>query len=233
MRQIRCLLIAGIFLSGACKAQDLGKNFVAITTVAGIPIGVFASKDPNSIKSGLAKNGLVINLEYIHYFKNKLGFCVGLRRSVFPLDVDRITNSHPNMTAISEPWRVLLAYGGFNRRKRLRDKIILSYEAAIALATSKYPEAIITTYNGSTVVTNNLTSNTGKAPAFIVGAGFKYILSPKIYLAMKLDYLSTSPKFVVTQTVYSGQLSKSYSSHYTQNIQAITAGLSVCYKIGK
>jgi hypothetical protein len=233
MRHLRFLLIAGIFLSVACKAQDLGKNFIAVTTGAGIPIGVFASKDPNSIKSGLAKNGLVINLEYIHYFKNKMGFCIGLRRSVFPLDVDRLTNSHPNITAFSEPWRVLLAYAGLNRRKRLRDKIVLSYEAAIALATSKYPEAIITTNTGSGVVTNNITSNTGKAPALIVGVGFKYILSPKIYLAMKFDYLTTSPKFVVTQTVYSGQSSRSFNSHYTQNIQAITAGLSVCYKIGK
>jgi hypothetical protein len=83
MRKVRRLLIAGILLSVACNAQDLGKNFITVTTGAGIPVGVFASKDPNSIKSGLAKNGLVINLEYIEYFKNKMGFCVGLTRRIF------------------------------------------------------------------------------------------------------------------------------------------------------
>jgi hypothetical protein len=192
----------------------------------GIPVGAFASKDPKSIKSGLAMYGLVINMEYAHYFKNRLGFCAGVRRSVFPLDEDRLSNSNANIFASSEPWRVVIMYGGFNSRKKMSNKVILSYKAAVGLATSRYPQASI---NYSNLAVRNISSNTGSAPAFIVGAALKRILSEKIYLELKLDYLSTAPKFMVTQTVYSNQSQQSYHSDYTQNIQAITAGLAVSY----
>jgi hypothetical protein len=221
------LLIAGILVGGACNAQDLSKNSMEFSAGMGIPVGAFASKDPKSIKSGLAKNGLVMNLEYSHYFKAKIGWCAGLRRSVFPLDVDRLSYSNPNTMATSEPWRVLIVYAGLNSRKKFRDKIVLNYKAAVGLATSRYPSASI---NNSNVVVINFSSNTGSAFAFIVGASLKYLLSEKVQLALKLDYLSTSPKFVVTETVYNyGQTQKTYNSSYTQNIQAITAGASVSY----
>jgi hypothetical protein len=232
MRRACLILIAGISFSTDSVAQDPNKNSIELSTGVGIPVGAFASKDPKSIKSGLAKNGLVINFEYAHYFRAKLGFCLGLRRSEFPLDVDRLSNS--NTSATSEPWRVIMVYAGFNSRKRLRDKFILSYKAAVGLASSKYPEASIVTYNNTNIVaTTYITSNTGSAIALNIGVAVKYVLSQKIYLAVKLDYLSTSPRFVVTQTVYSGQSSRVYNSDYTQSIQAITAGLAVSYNFVK
>jgi hypothetical protein len=233
MRQAYSLLITGVLFSIGCAAQDPNKNSVELSTGIGMPVGAFASKDPKSIKSGLAKNGVAINLEYSHYFRAKLGFCLGLGRSVFPLDVDRLSNSNPNISASSEPWRVIMVYAGVNSRKKLRDKIILGYKAAVGLASSKYPEASIITYNNPNVVSTNITSNTGNAAALIMGATLKYVLSQKVYLAVKLDYLSTSPKFIVTQTVYNGQSSRVYNSDYTQRIQAITAGLSVSYNFVK
>jgi hypothetical protein len=173
MRYVHRILIAVVFLSAGCKAQNLSKSFVEISTGAGIPVGVFASK-ANSIESGLAMNGFVINLEYNYYFRPKLGFCLGLKRSVFPVDVDAWTNSNPTISATSEPWRALLVYGGFASRKRLSDKTILSAKAAIGLATSKYPETTVITHTNSNPVETNFISNTGKAPAFIVGTSMKY-----------------------------------------------------------
>jgi hypothetical protein len=222
MRHVHCLLITGIFLSTGCKAQELSKSFVSITPGVGIPVGAFASKE-NNIKSGLAMNGLAINLEYNHFFKRKLGFCLGLKRNVFPLDVDAWTNSNPNAT--SDPWRVLLVYGGFATRKPIGDKTILSPKVAIGMATSRYPEATIITSNYAI----NFSSNTGTAPAFIAGATLKYIVTQRIHVAFSLDYFSTAPKFVVTQTVYGGQSIATHTSRYTQNMQAFTAGLSVSY----
>src|SRR5690242_9594330 len=102
MRPICRLLIAGLLLSATCKAQDFTKNSIELLTGMGIPVGAFASKDPKSIKSGLAMNGLVINMEYAHYFKTRFGFCAGVRRSVFPLDVDRLSNPNANVFASSE-----------------------------------------------------------------------------------------------------------------------------------
>jgi hypothetical protein len=223
MRNAYRLLIAGIFLLTASQAQDLSKSFVDISTGVGIPVGVFASK-ANNIKSGLAMNGVAINIEYDHYFKPKLGFCFGLKRSVFPLDVDAWTNSNPNAT--SDPWKVLLIYGGLTTRKRVGHKTILIPKVAIGLATSKYPDATIITNRSSGPVVINFSSNTGKAPAFIVGATFKYILSQRIHIGLSADYFSASPKFIVKETISSGQSS---SMHYTQNMQALMAGLSLCY----
>jgi hypothetical protein len=217
------LLIAGIFLVTSSKAQDLSNSFVEISTGVGIPVGEFASK-ANNIKSGLAMNGLGINLEFSHYFKPKLGFCVGLKRSVFPLDIDAWTNSNPN--ASSDPWRVSFIYGGLTTRKRIGQKTILTPKIAIGLATSKYPDATILGSSSSGPVLIHFSSNTGNAPAFIVGATFKYILSQRIHVGLSADYFSTSPKFIVIENVSNGRL---LTSHYTQNMQAITAGLALCY----
>jgi hypothetical protein len=227
MKNIHLLLIlVAVFLSAACEAQELSKNFIEISAGAGIPIGAFASKE-NNIKSGLAMPGPVVSVEYTHFFKSRLGFCVGLKRSVFPLDVDAWTNSNPYAT--SDPWRVLVVYGGLASRKRIRANTILSTKAAIGVGTSKYPEATIPAYSSTGPVVINFTSSTGSGFAFIVGASLKRIVSEKIHLALSLDYLSTAPKFLVTQTVYSSQSSAVYTSHYTQNMQALTAGLTLCY----
>jgi len=227
MRHVHRLLIAGVFLSAVCSAQDLSKSFIEISTGIGLPVGVFASKK-NNIESGLAMNGLGINIEYNHCFRPRLGFCLGLKRNVFPLDVDAWTNSNPN--ASSGPWKVLLAYGGFATRRRVRENTILSIKAAIGLATSKYPEATVMTYHNSNPVVTNFSSNASNAPAFLGGANLKYILSQRIHLALNLDYLSTSPKFIVKrETIYSNQSSTVDNLHYTQNMQAVTVGLSLCY----
>jgi hypothetical protein len=223
MRRLHPLLIAGIFLITTCNAQELSKSFVEISTGVGIPVGVFASK-ANNIKSGLAMNGVAFNVEYSHYFKPKLGFCVGLKRSVFPLDIDAWTNSNPN--ASSDPWRVSFIYGGLTTRKRIGHKSILTPKVAIGLATSKYPEATILGSSSSGPVLIHFSSNTGNAPAFILGAAYKYIVSQRIHVGLSADYFSTSPKFIVTETVSNG---RSLTSHYTQNMQALMAGLSLCY----
>ena len=226
MSNVHRLLIIAVFLSTACHAQDLSKNFIEISAGAGLPIGVFSSKKSN-ITSGLAMTGQAINIEYNRYFKTRLGFCVGLRRSVFPLDVDAWTNSNPNAT--SEPWRISLMYGGLVSRKRIREKTILSAKAAVGFATSRYPEATIVLYSNSNPVVFNYSSNKGSALAFLVGTSLKYILSERIHAALNLDYLSTSPRFVVKEIVYNGQSSTSRYLPYTQNMQAITVGVSLCY----
>jgi hypothetical protein len=223
MRYVLQLLIAGIFLSTACKAQDLSKSFIEISPGVGFPVGLFASKE-NNIRSGLAMNGLAINVEYTRYFKPKSAFCFGLKRSVFPLDVDAWTNSNPNAT--SDPWRVLLLYGGLTTRKRVGHKTIISPKVAVGLATSKYPDASIITYTNSGPVLIQFSSDRGKALAFIAGMNFKHILSERIHVGLSVDYFSTSPKFIVTETV-SGQ---PYANlHYTQNMQAVTAALALSY----
>jgi hypothetical protein len=227
MKHVHRLWIAGIFLSTICQAQDLNKSFIEISAGVGLPVGVFASK-ANNIKSGLAMNGHTINFEYNHYFKPKLGFCFGLKRSVFPLDLDAWTNSNPDAT--SDPWRILLIYGGFATRKRVGQKTIISPKLAIGLATSKYPDITIVTYNNSGPVVTHFRSNKGKAPAFLVGTTFKHILLKRIHVALNVDYLSTSPKFIVRrETVSNGQSSSIDNLHYTQNMQAVMAGLSLCY----
>ena len=227
MKPIYCLLIAGIFLGRSCKAQILDKNFIDFSPGLGIPVGSFASKDAKSIKSGLAKNGLGINMEYGHYFKAKFGWCAGLKRSVFPLDHDALLSSNANITnAASDPWRLFLVYAGLIRRKQIDDKIILSYKAAGGLATSRYPAAVIDYSSGSRLT---ITSNAGSALALVIGLDLKYRFSEKIQFALKFDYLSTSPKFIVSQTVYRTQSQITYKDPYTQNIQAITAGVSASY----
>jgi hypothetical protein len=227
MRYIH-LLIAGVFLSAGCKAQDMAKSFIEFTAGAGLPVGEFASKD-NTITAGLAMTGIVINAEYNRYFKsNRLGLCIGVKRSVFPLDVDAWTNGNPN--ASSDPWRVFVAYGGLTFRKPIREQTILSTKLAIGLASSEYPEATITGYNSTGPVVYKFTSTTGQAHAFVLGASLRRAMSERIDVALSLDYLSTSPKFMVTQTLYSSQSSTSYQSPYTQNMQALTAGVSLAYK---
>jgi hypothetical protein len=226
MRHLYRLLIAGLFLSTACMAQDVSQSSLEISPGVGIPVGDFASK-ANNIKAGLAMNGVAINIEYNHYFRPKLGFCAGLKRSVFPLDFDAYTHSNPNAT--SDPWRVLLIYGGLTTRKNVGHKTILTPKVAIGLATSKYPAATILTYNSSGPIVTTFSSNTGNAPAFIVGMTFKYLLSQRIHIGLYGDYFSASPKFIVTESFTSGQSTVSRSLPYTQNMQALMAGLSLCY----
>jgi hypothetical protein len=221
------LLIAGTLLGAACKAQDVKRNSIELSSGVGIPVGVFASKDPRSIKSGLAQRGLAINLEYSHSFKGKLAVYGGFKRNIFPLDVAALYKSAGNVTfASSDPWRVNVVYAGLSRMKQVDDKIILNYKAAVGLATSRYPESTIVISNSSST---HITSDTGSAVAFIVGATLKYVFTEKIHLALKADYLSTSPKFFVNQTTTIGLSQRQYNSKYTQNMQAITAGVSVLY----
>jgi hypothetical protein len=227
MSRALSLLIVGLFLSTASPAQELNRSLIEFSAGAGFPVGVFGSKR-NTIEAGLAETGFSLSLDFHHYFRPKLGFWLGVKNSVFALDVDTWTNSNPNAT--SDPWKVLMGYAGLATRRQVRPNTILSLKAAIGIAASQYPEATIINYGGWGPVVTTFTSTTGTAPSFLGGLNLKYIISEKIHLGLNVDYLTASPKFVVTrQVTFNGLPSSTDTSPYTQNIQAFTAGLSVSY----
>lgn len=192
-----------------CSAQD--KGFLCASLGSSIPIGDFASADPNNKSAGFAKTGLVFDLSFGYKFSKYIGMAALVRGQANATDAQALANytikQIPDATSVtvnSGAWTVsgymVGGYGSFPISKKIsfESKILFGF----LTATSPDFTINVTTTTASVWVKEHSASSS--TFSYLLSAGFRENVGNHFCFIFNFDYLGANPEFVDVVTNTSG-----------------------------
>jgi hypothetical protein len=240
----KTLLFTLLLFAVTAFAQDRG--YVAIALGSSIPIGDFASTDPNNTGAGYATEGLNFNISFNEKFKFSKYFGISLlaRIQANATDAqslaDQIAQQSPGVSTSvnSTSWSIIGsmvgAYGSFP----ISEKWSLESKIMFGFLTATSPDITVNLSGPGgygSVETSNASST---AFSYLFGVGFKYNIGKHWCLLYNLDYLGAKPEFsnVVTTsnvTTTTANTVTSTNATYSQSFGTINNNFGIGYRFGK
>lgn len=202
-----------LLMTGNSRAQD--KGYVGFSLGLSIPMGDLASEEMTNDKAGLAREGLLLEAVGAFRIGTNVGAMIAFRSVANPVNAQLIANSFASMTGGSvrveaDPWVASSMLLGPYFTFPVSEKADLELKMLGGLGFASSPELRIE-FGGSQVVQ---TSADGTAFTYVLGAGLRFALSPKLCLVSGLDYQAMDPK--LSGAVASGGGSSLPMDVYTQ-----------------
>lgn len=223
------LLAAGLCSSAVAQNEQ---GYIGLSVGPSIPVGNFASTDLNNETAGLAKPGAIFDISFAYPLgQGSFGIMGLLRGQANPFDAQALADELARMspgtafTVEAKPWSVggLMAggYGVFY----VTDRTSFEARAMIGFMNASSPEIKIKT--GSDWVRQS--SVAGNTVGFLVGAGFRFDISKRMYLLTMLDYMGEKPEFKDYEiTSSTGENAK---DTFSQPMGAINLSIGLAFKL--
>ncbi|MCK4664031.1 MAG: hypothetical protein KAT68_14275 [Bacteroidales bacterium] len=237
MRKIQILILI-ITFSLSCYSQDNeNKNgFIGISIGPSFPEGDFAKKELYYEKSGLAINGLNLKLINFGYNINKfIGITGILTGAAHPIDIDALLAGYSNIEP-SLSWEIESSYwyygammGGLLISLPNNDyRIDIDIRALIGLSSATTPELKVTATDGFNSLTLVQEKANSSSTAYNIGMCLRYIILPKLYVNVNIDYFFSEYEFNVTIKDSSGS---NIENKFEQPIESINLTFGLAYRI--
>jgi hypothetical protein len=226
-----CLLtLAGIFTEATAQ---IDRGYIGFSFGSSIPVGNFASTDMNNEYAGLAKPGVLFDINFAYRLGNgSFGIMGMLRGQANPFDAQAFADDLALMspgtafTVEAKPWSVGgLMVGGFGAF-RVSDRTKFEAKALIGFINANSPEIKIS--SGAQWVKESSASST--TFGYLIGAGFRTEIGRRVYLLTGIDYMGEKPEFNdVKITSNSGD--SSTIDTFSQPMGAISINLGLALKL--
>lgn len=181
------------------------KSSIFIDLGASFPTGDFNAKNVADEKAGLATTGFFIDLGYQYQFSKSIGAIAMFGWKTNGIDKNSLNYSLPtgsggSMSINAEAWQMANVLAGLTQSISLtkNEKFFLEFRELAGVQFSSSPE-INFNYSipGIGSGSNKQEKSNASSFIFLLGTGFKYMLSDKIGLKLSADYMSSNPKFMV------------------------------------
>jgi len=223
-----------LFVATTAHSQD--KGYIAIAIGPSIPIGDFASKDPNNDSAGLAATGAIFDISFVYLFGKNFGAAALIRGQANSPDTDVLAQelsaklpANVRYDIDTGTWTVgggfIGGYGSFPISKKL------SFESKIMIGsiTASSPTIDIYLTNGIDAEWVKQESITSSAFAYLFGVGFKFNAGRRFCLLANVDYMASKPEFKNVEIISSdGGIDL---NTWRQPFTTINIGLGIGYRI--
>ena len=234
MKNLRLILIIWLFAITKGLSQD--KGYVAISIGPSIPIGDFASKDPDNDKAGLAQTGAIFDISFCYKLGKQLGVSALLRGQANSTDKQVIVNElatqlPSGVTADVDTgyWSAgALMVGGYGSFP-LSKKISFDSKIMFGLLTASSPSFDINLNSGGGMGWVKQESVSSSAFAYLLGVGLKFDAGKRICLLANVDYMGAKPKFENVEIV--GSDGTIQTTNWEQPYATINIGIGVGYRL--
>ncbi len=176
------------------------KGYLALSAGPSIPIGEFASKDPNNTKAGCATTGVSLNLSFAYKLGKKLGLAALLRSQSNSFDNEAFENELETQTGASwtidsKPYTtrgfMLGGYGAFP----ISETVSFNTRALFGFLSTNSYELTSSIDNSGGAAWFKISSVSATSFAYLLGGGFKFDVSENVCMLINIDYLQTKPEF--------------------------------------
>lgn len=215
-------------------AQD-EKGFVGISLGPSIPMGNFAVRSLVNDNAGFAKLGA--SFDVVAGYKlggSHFGITAMLRAQAHAYDTqplaENLTFQAPtvNWNVESPAWRIGgLLLGGFGSIP-ISEKIYVDARAMAGLVNATLPQLYITGTDLAETTWVKRDASTASSFAYLVGAGFKFNIAPKIYLLTNIDYVGTSVEF--TNVGLTTSIGERVTYGFEQDMATMNLSVGVAFK---
>jgi hypothetical protein len=191
-----------------CQAQD--KGYIGLSVGPSFPMGDYGSSSINNEHAGLAETGLMIDLSFGYKLGKNFGIAALVRGQSNPIDEDAFdifSLYGLSYTIQADAWSLgNYMVGGYLSVPVTEGKISFDSRVLVGVANATSPELTITISDGYSTEWVRQNSESGTSFAFLLGAGFKFNVGPKICLLTNIDYSSTDAEMDVTSTSSQGDV---------------------------
>lgn len=200
MISLTLLLSSNVF-----SQDDERKGFVAINLGPSIPTGNFGSKNFDNIEAGFATSGAVFDITFGYRFRPNIGFTAVWRGQANAIDVDAYAAGLANYlgsgysagsTYVSVETSAYTLGGiliGLYVSFPITKKLSFEPRTLIGVSSATLPAMTsIAYYYGSKMTTIKQDQSVSSAFSYIIGAGSKYFVSPKVCLLFDLDFFAAN-----------------------------------------
>jgi hypothetical protein len=214
---------------------------VSVSFCLSVPVGVFASQNTNSSKSGFAKIGGTARFAADYNLNQKWGVVFNYDRVSLPLKASTVINSFnqsfPGYTISnsSTGWWIINNYQlGIVNIHTLKNKVqkptmLIENRCMVGIAAVSSPAIFIQSNNGgSTLLFDQYTKNTS-AFSLSVGGAIKSIPSHHLFLKASLDLCTSSARF---NNVAVSKNDNGVITNSTKNTTQLVSYISIGWAIG-
>lgn len=228
------LFIAISILSiGSCFSQD--KGYIGVILGPSIPIGDFASVNPDNESAGFAETGTLFELSFGYKIGENFGIAALIRGQSNSIDVqamaDDLSKAESSLkgTIKSEPWSaaafMIGGYGSFP----ISEKFHFESKIMIGSLFGDSPEINISLTEPINNAWIKQEEADASAFAFLVGVGFKYDVGNRVCLLANLDYLGAKPEFSNVET--SASFTATETNTFSQSFNTINFGIGIGFRL--
>lgn len=215
------LMIAVLLISGATMAQGskgkVPKSFLAFHGGPSIPVGDFGRSSLSNDKSGFAKTGFTMNLNYGYNFTKKVGLTGAAYYNRFNLKKGVLLHELPGANV--DHWQFYGLNVGPMLNLELSNKVVLDMRVMGGLANANTPKF---TYEGTEVVKEDWKW----APVFQGGLDLRFNTGGNVFIFTNADYMWMQPEFKLLSSSGEGATVVD-RIHQTIAVTNITGGVGI------
>lgn len=228
-------LVALLTMASLSYSQD-EKGYIGISLGPSIPMGDLSSKDVDNEAAGFANSGAVFDISFAYKLgEGNFGLTALLRGQSNPTDAQAIADvfayEFPSFgwTVDSDGWGIggfmLGGFGSFPISK----KYTFDTRAMIGFLSASSPEFNVTGTGPGGSLWVKQSSKSATSFAYLIGAGFKFKISNRLYLLTNLDYLASNPEFLNVETIASD--GSRQTDTWSQSLGTLNLSVGIALKI--
>jgi len=230
----KILSIVVILIIATISFGQDSRGYIGFSFGPSFPLGEFASKDLDTEDAGYATTGFLFDISFAYKLGDgKFGFTALLRAQANPTDVqamaDKLAELVPGVfwTVEGQAWGTAgFLFGGFAPFP-LSEKTKLEIKGMIGFLSASSPELTITGSGGGESIWIKQSSGNASSFAYLIGAGFKFDLSRRLYLLTNLDYLGAKPEFSDIEITASDGSSETDTRSQSMGTFNLSAGIAL------
>lgn len=235
MKKIIIVAIVAMSVITSSYAQEQ-KGYIGISLGPSIPVGDLASKNFDNDEAGYANTGAVFDISFAYKLGDgNFGITALIRGQANPTDAqiiaDEFSRQFPsaNWTVESDSWGIGgLMFGGFGSFP-VSEKISFDPRAMIGFLNATAPAITVSGSGSGGSGWIKVESASASSFAYLIGAGFKFDISDKLFLLTNLDYLNSNPEFINVETITSD--GDRQLDTFNQTIGSINLSVGIALKI--
>jgi hypothetical protein len=213
------------------------RNTLEVSVGISIPTGDFANDDVTSENSGLAGNGLNVNLIYSYFFNQHIGISFKGNYISNEYKTDKMGLSINNVP-VSSNKVYYISYGilaGPTYNLPV-NKFTLNGHLMMGIAILTQPQVTYGIETSNEIIVVKLEQVIANSIVYNAGIGLKYSINKNVDLISKIDYMNGSFKFdnyskLTEVTTYAGTSSSSETIEgSTKKYDVVNISLGVCLK---
>jgi hypothetical protein len=236
MKKTLLSLIACLTIASYCEAQEEAKGYFGVSLGPSIPLNDFASSNSSNEDAAFATNGAIFDVSFAYKLGNGNFGITGLLRGQANLFntsgmEDALSNlyGNSNWTVESDGWsQGALMLGGFGSFP-ISDKATFNMRGMIGYMAPSSPDITITSTSNLGNIWIKQSRQTIATIGYLLGAGFNFSISDKLYVLTSLDMMNTNAEFNNVEITASDGSRDLFT--YTQKIQTLNIGIGIGFKL--